>query len=48
MDGSLNIEYHIKRLLIIAQAKYRSKRKQQKALGISHTRLMNLKKKYKI
>lgn len=44
----LNLDYHIKRLLIIALAKYRSKRKQAKALGVSRQRLDNLKKKYNL
>lgn len=42
----LNLDYHIKRLLLIAIAKYKNKTQQAKALGISRPRFDNLKKKY--
>lgn len=35
----LNIDYHIKRLILIAMAKYKNKKEQAKALGI-HTRTL--------
>jgi len=44
----LNLDYHIKRLVIIAQAKYHRKGKQSKALGITVRQLNSLKKKYNI
>jgi len=48
MDGSLNLDYHTKRLLLIAMGKYRTQQEQQKALGISRNKYYNLKKKYNL
>lgn len=44
----LNIDYHIKRLLIIAEAKYKTKKDQAQALGISVQKLNSYKKKYNL
>jgi len=44
----LNIDYHIKRLLLIAIAKFKTKPEQAKALGISERTLTVYFKKYNI
>lgn len=44
----LNLDYHIKRLLLIATGKYKTKSDQSRALGITVKRLNGLKKKYNI
>lgn len=44
----LNIDYHVKRLLLIAIAKYKTKPEQAKALGVSERTLTVYFKKYQI
>lgn len=42
----LNLDYHIKRLLLTAIAKYKTQQEQAKALGITNRTLINYCKKY--
>jgi len=44
----LNLDYHIKRLLLIAIAKYSTQEEQAKALGITSRTLINYCKKYEL
>lgn len=44
----LNIDYHIKRLVLIAMAKYKHHTEQAEALGIDVRTLYNYRKKYKL
>jgi len=44
----LNIDYHIKRLLLIAITKFKTKPEQAKALGVSERTLTVYFKKYNI
>lgn len=44
----LNIDYNIKRLIIIAMANYKKEYEQAMALGITRRTLYNYKKKYKL
>ena len=44
----LNIDYHIKRLILIAMAKYKTKKEQAKALGIHTRTLADYKWRYKL
>jgi len=44
----LNLDYHIKRLLLIAIAKYSTQAEQAKALGITSRTLINYCKKYEL
>lgn len=48
MDGSLNIEYHVRRLIVIAIAKYKTTKEQSEALGISINTFKAYRKKYGI
>lgn len=45
---NLNLDYHIKRLIIIALAKYKSQPEQAKALGITTRTLYNYCKRYNL
>lgn len=47
-EGTLNIEYHVKRLIMIAVAKYKTEYQQAQALGIDRRTLYNYKKKYNL
>lgn len=47
-EGTLNIDYHIKRLMMIAKGKYKTEKEQAEALGISTTTLWKYKKKYNV
>lgn len=42
----LNLDYHIKRLIIIAMSKYTHYTEQAKALGVTTRTLFNYRKKY--
>lgn len=44
----LNLDYHIKRLLLTAIARYDTQKEQAKALGITSRTLINYCKKYKL
>lgn len=44
----LNIDYHIKRLILIALNRYKTRREQGKALGITKPTLRSYCKKYGI
>ena len=44
MEVSLNIDYHIKILLLVALAKYKTGQEQADALGITRRTLINYKK----
>ena len=44
----LNLDYHIKRLLLIAITRYKTKPQQAKALGITERTLTNYFKRYNI
>lgn len=48
MEGTLNIDYHVKRLLLIAIAKFKTEKEQAEALGICTTTLWKYKKKYNL
>lgn len=48
MEGTLNLEYHIKRLIMIAVGKYPTLKEQSDALGISRVTLWKYKKKYNL
>jgi len=48
MEGTLNIDYHIKRLLLIAKGKYKTEKEQAEALGICTKTLCKYKKKYNL
>ena len=45
-EPTLNIEYHIKRLILIALGKYKTDEQAAKALGVARRTLYNYKKKY--
>jgi len=47
-EGTLNIDYHVKRLLLIAIVKFKTREEQAKALGISLRTLFNYLKKYNL
>lgn len=42
----LNIDYHVKKLIIVATAKYKVKKDRAKALGITECKLNGYLKKY--
>jgi transcriptional regulator with PAS, ATPase and Fis domain len=44
----LNLDYHIKRLLLTAMARYKTQQEQAKALGITSRTLINYCKKYEL
>ena len=44
----LNLDYHIKRLLLMAITRYRNQSEQAKALGISKATLTRYLKKYEL
>lgn len=44
----LNLEYHIKRLILIALGKFKTEKEQAKALGISTRTLYSYRKKYNL
>lgn len=44
----LNLDYHIKRLLLTAIARYDTQKEQAKALGVTSRTLINYCKKYKL
>ncbi len=46
MDESLNIEYHVRRLVLIAISKHRTKEQAAQALGISVRTLYWYQKKF--
>lgn len=48
IQGSLNIDYHTKRLILIAMGRCKNKSEQATALGISIKYLYILKKKYSL
>lgn len=48
MEGSLNIDYHIKRLVMIALGRYNTLQSAADALGVTVNTLKNYKKKYSL
>lgn len=48
INGSLNIDYHVKRLILIAMGRFKTCKDQANALGISATTLINYKKRYNL
>jgi len=48
MQENLNLDYHIKRLIIIALAKYKTETEQSRALGVSKRTLYNYRKRYSL
>ena len=44
----LNIDYHIKRLLLIAINKFKTEKEQAEALGVTTKTLYNYRKKYSL